>query len=138
MNIYRFVSIVLVFLFAVTGLLFLFIPDQVLTLFNKFSPSLGMPESPVTGLSIYLILAVGYMYLVTVLAFLMYRHPENKYFPQLLAHAKVASSLLSLALFLLHAHYLIYLANFVIDGVIGAIVIALYARTERLIQWASY
>ena len=138
MKIYRLVSIILMFLFAVTGLLFLIIPDQILTLFNNFSTPLGMPESPVTGLNFYLILAVGYMYLVTVLAFLMYRHPENKYLPQLLAHAKIASSLLSLALFLSHAHYLIYLVNFVIDGVIGAVVIMLYIRIRRLTQWAFY
>ena len=134
MKIYRLASMILMFLFAVTGLLFLFFPDQVLTLFNTFSASLGMPESPVTGLNFFLILAVGYMYLVTILAFLMYRHPENKYFPQLLAHAKIASSLLSLALFLLHAHYLIYLANFVIDGFIGAAVTVLYVRMGRLTQ----
>ena len=138
MKIYRPVSLILMCLFAVTGLLFLFIPGQVLTLFNHFSIPLGMPASPVTGLSFYLILAVGYMYLVTVLAFLMYRHPENKYFPQLLAHAKIASSLLSLAFFLLHAHYLIYLANFVIDGFIGAAILILYFKAGRLAQWASY
>jgi len=138
MKIYRLVSIILMFLFAVTGLLFLFIPDQVLTLFNNFSASLGMPESPVTGLNFYLILAVGYMYLVTVLAFLMYRNPENRYFPQLLAHAKIASSLLSLALFLLHAHYLIYLVNFIIDGFIGVVVTVFYIKMGRTASWASY
>jgi hypothetical protein len=136
MKIYRPVSIVLMLLFAVTGLLFLFIPGQVLNLFNGVSASLGMPQSPVTGLSFYLILAVGYMYLVTVLAFLMYRHPENKYFPQLLAHAKIASSVLSVTLFLLDAYYLIYLANFVIDGFIGALVAILYFKQGKVVRWA--
>jgi hypothetical protein len=136
MKIYRPVSIVLMLLFAVTGLLFLFIPGQVLSLFNDISSSLGMRQSPVTGLSFYLILAVGYMYLVTVLAFLTYRHPENKYFPQLLAHAKIASSVLSLALFLLDAHYLIYLANFIIDGFIGAFVLVLYFKQGKVVRWA--
>lgn len=132
MKIYKLVSVILMFLFAVTGLLFLFIPDQVLTLFNNLSYSLDMPESPVAGFGFYLILAVGYMYIVTALAFLMYRHPENRYFPQLLAHAKIASSLLSLALFLLHNHYLIYLANFLIDGFIGAVVTMLHIKMRRL------
>ena len=132
MKIYRLVSVILMFLFAVTGLLFLFIPDQVLTLFNNLSYSLDMPESPVAGFGFYLILAVGYMYIVAALAFLMYRHPENRYFPQLLAHAKIASSLLSLALFLLHNHYLIYLANFLIDGFIGAVVTMLHIKMRRL------
>ena len=137
MKIYRLVSIILMFLFAVTGLLFLFIPDQVLTLFNNFSSFFKMPESPVNGFNFYVILTVGYMYLVTVIAFLMYRHPENKYLPQLLAHAKIASSFLSLAFFLLQAHYLIYLVNFVIDGVIGIAVIILYIKMGRLALWVS-
>jgi divalent metal cation (Fe/Co/Zn/Cd) transporter len=138
MKIYRLVSFIFMSLFAVTGLLFLLVPDQVLNLFNNYSDSLGLPESPVTGSRFYLILAVGYMYVVTVLAFLMYRHPENGDFPLLLAHAKIASSLLSLALFLFHAHYLIYFVNFVIDGVIGVIVTVLYLKKGRLGQWASY
>ena len=138
MKFYRLIALVLAISFAVTGLLFLFIPDQVLILFNTISDPLGMPVSPVTSWSFYLILAVGYMYLVTVLAFLMYRYPENKYFPQLLAQAKIASSLLSLALFLFHAHYLIYLANFIIDSTIGAVVVTLYVIQGRLVQWASY
>jgi hypothetical protein len=138
MKFYRLIALVLAISFAVTGLLFLFIPDQVLILFNTISDPLGMPISPVTSWSFYLILAVGYMYLVTVLAFLMFRYPENKYFPQLLAQAKIASSLLSLALFLFHAHYLIYLANFIIDSAIGAAVVTLYVIQGRLVQWASY
>ena len=93
-----------------------------------------MPGSPATGFSFYLILAVSYMYLVTVLAFFMYRHPGNKYFPQLLAHAKIASSILSLGLFLFHAHYLIYLTNFIVDGFIGALVMTLYIKMKRLTQ----
>jgi hypothetical protein len=136
MKMYKTVSIILMLLFAVTGLLFLAIPDRVLGLFNDFSGMFNMPEAPLTGFNFYLILAVGYMYLVTLLAFLMYRHPENKYFPQLLAHAKIASSLLSLGLFVFHAHYLIYLANFVIDGVIGALVVTLYIIMGRRSKWA--
>jgi hypothetical protein len=88
----------------------------------------------VSGWSFYLILAVGYMYLVTVLAFLMFRHPENRYFPLLMVHAKLASSLLSLALFLLQAHYLVYLANFIVDGMIGIAVLALYLKS-RSSEW---
>jgi hypothetical protein len=138
MKTYRFISLLLAFLFAITGLLFLLIPDRVLALFNDFSAALGMHESPVAGWHFYLILAVGYMYLVTFLAFSMYRHPKNKYFPQLLTHAKLASSLLSLALFLLHAHYLIYLANFLVDGAIGVTVTILYLKMGRAAEWASY
>jgi hypothetical protein len=105
--------------FAVVGLVFLFIPDQVLGLFNYAANYLGMPLSPVQGVNFYLILAVAYMYMVTLLAWLMYRHPLVKCYPFLLAHAKLASSALSLYLFLIHQPYLIYIVNSVIDGGIG-------------------
>jgi hypothetical protein len=131
MKVYRPLSLVLMLVFAATGLLFLFFPDNVLTLFNTISSGWGMAQSPVTGSSFYLILATGYMYLVTILALLMFRHPENRYFPLLLINAKMASSGLSLALFLLQAHYLVYLANFAVDGAIGAAVLMLYLRARR-------
>jgi hypothetical protein len=118
-------------LFAITALLFLAIPDKVLVLFNHFSPSLGMPLTPVIGHNFYLILTAGYMYLVTILAFLMFRHPEERIYSLLLTHAKIASSIFSLAFFLLHEHYLIYLANFIIDGFIGLVAGALYFKTRQ-------
>jgi hypothetical protein len=135
MKIYKSISLLLTVLFAATGLIFLFIPDRVLTLFNTLAASLNMAQSPVTGFNFYLILAVGYMYLVTVLAFLMFKNPRNKTFPVLLAHAKLASSILSLAFFLIQAHYLVYLANFIVDGVIGAVVLILYLKMRRS-EWA--
>ena len=134
MKIYKSTSLILMLLFAVTGVLFLVIPDKVLILFNTLSSSWGMLQSPVSTWSFYLILTVGYMYLVTILAFLMFKHPDNRYFPLLLTHAKLASSILSLALYLLQAHYLIYLANFIIDDVIGIIVLSLYLKMRRT-EW---
>jgi hypothetical protein len=65
----------------------------------------------------------------------MFKHPENHYFPLLLIHAKLVSSILSLALFLLQAHYLIYLANFIVDGIIGLVVSILYLKMRRT-EWA--
>jgi len=128
---YRAVSLVLALLFAMTGVLFLGFPDAAIAFFNTLSPSFGMPQATASGRDFYLILAVGYMYLVTILAFSMFRHPVNRLFPMLLAHAKLASSILSLILFLLQAHYLIYLANFAIDGVIGIVVLTMYLRMRR-------
>jgi len=136
MRFYRSISLMLMILFAATGIIFLSIPDRVLILFNTLSGVLGTQRAPLDGWSFYLILAVGYMYLVSILAFLMYKRPENRYFPLLLTHAKLASSVLSLALFLLHANYLIYLANFVVDGVIGSVVLVLYLKTRRTV-WVS-
>ena len=135
MRIYKSISLTLMVVFAATGIIFLSIPDRVLTLFNTLSVFPGMQSTPLNGWDFYLILAVGYMYLATVLAFLMFRRPDVHYFPLLLVHAKLASSILSLAFFLLQAHYLIYLANFVVDGVIGVLVLILYLKMRRT-EWA--
>ena len=132
---YRNASFVLMLLFAITGILFLGLPDKVLAFFNALSPTFAMPQSPLVGWNFFVILTAGYMYLVTVLAFLMFKHPENRYFPLLLMQAKLVSSFLSLALFVAQAHYLIYLVNFLIDGVIGAGVLALYLKMRRT-EWA--
>jgi hypothetical protein len=134
MKMYRATSLTLTILFAITGILFLGIPDKVIAFINTFSSSLGMLQAPIIERNFYLILAVGYMYLVTTLAFLMFRHPENHYFPLLLTHAKIGSSILSLALFLLHAHYLIYLVNFIIDGLIGIAVLTIYMKMRKM-EW---
>jgi len=131
MSTYRMLSLLLMLAFASTGVLFLVDPDAAIGFFNGFLPSFGLPQAPYNGWDFYLILAVGYMYVVTVLAFMMFRHPENRSFPMLLAHAKLASSLLSLALFLLHARYLIYVANFAVDGLIGVVVLLLYLRMRQ-------
>jgi hypothetical protein len=135
MKTYKAISLVLMLLFAGTGILFLAIPDKVMGFFNTLSSAFGMLQSPETGWNFYLILAVGYMYLVTILAFLMFRHPDNRQFPLLLVHAKLASSILSLAFFLIQASYLVYLANCLIDGVIGVVVLTLYLKMRQR-AWA--
>jgi hypothetical protein len=136
MRLYRVVSFVLMLAFAATGLLFLLSPNAAPAFFNSLSPRFGMPAAPLHGPGFYLILAAGYMYVVTVLAFLMYRRPEEPAYPLLLTHAKLASSLLSLAFFLLHAHYLVYLANFIVDGIIGLGVAILSGKTRKSL-WAG-
>jgi hypothetical protein len=131
MKIYKSASFGLMLVFAAVGIIFVSIPDKVLSFFNTLSSFVGMVQSPVAGWNFYLILATGYMYLVTILAFLMFRHPDNREYPLLLTHAKLASSIVSLALFVLNAHYLIYLANFIMDGAIGILVLTLSAKMRR-------
>ena len=126
MKYYRKISAALAILFAITCLIFLFIPNEVLSFFNALSGSAGMKETPLNGLGFYLILAVGYMYLVTLISLLMYKYPKNRFFPLLLANGKLASSLLSLYMFISHQPYLIYLVNFLVDGAIGSGVLILY------------
>jgi hypothetical protein len=130
---YRRISLGLAIVFAGTGLLFLFIPGTVLLLFNELSISFGLQSSPVEGINFYLILAVGYMYIVTMLAWLMYREPENRSFPVLLMNAKTASSVLSFVFFFAVSHALIYLVNGIVDGLIAAGVILMYKMQKRTI-----
>ena len=124
MRLYKLFSLTATAIFAVVGLIFLFFPDSALIFFNSISGYFGLPQVPLQGTGFYLVLTSAYMYLVTLIAFLMYRYPEQRIYPFLLAHGKLASSIISICLFLMHQPYLIYLANFAIDGFIG--IAALY------------
>ncbi len=108
--------------FAVVGIIFLAIPDKVLAAFNWLAAGIDWPLSPADGHTLYLALAVGYMYAVTLLAWKLARHPGERVYPSLLVHAKAASAVVCLGLFAIQGHYLLYLANFVVDGAIAAFV----------------
>lgn len=131
MNNYKIISITLAVIFAIVGLLFLIASDGVLSFFNFISGKIGMRKAPLNYSGFYLILAVGYMYLVTIIAWLMFKHPMNKYFPMLLANAKLASSFLSLFMFIAGHPYLICLVNFIVDGCIGLIALVFYFRLKK-------
>jgi hypothetical protein len=130
-RIYRFTALAGAIIFAAVGIVFLTLPDGVLAFFNSLSEPLGFPTSSAQGKGFFLALAAGYMYLVALLAFLMYRHPDNRTYPFLLAHGKLASAVLSLYLFLTHGAFFIYLANSIIDGLIGVAALAGYFRMRR-------
>ncbi len=131
MKAYKIFSLILAVVFAVVGLTFLLIPDRVITLFNDLSSSVGMTTVPVVGYNFYLILAVGYMYLVTILAFLMYRYPKNTVYPLLLCHGKIATAALSVLILFLHKPSMLYLGNGIVDGGIGIAVLVIYLRKKR-------
>ncbi len=120
-------------IFALVGLIFLFMTNGVLIFFNTISQHLGMLPAPAAGINFYLVLAVAYMYLVTLLAYLMYRHPENKQYLVLLINAKAASSILSIFLFIFHQPYLIYIANAVVDGSIAVFLLLFFLKLRRII-----
>jgi hypothetical protein len=120
MRLYRAAALAMTAGFVIVGVLFLAVPDGVLTFFNRLSGPLRLPEAPPLGHPFFLVLASGYMYLVSLLAWLMFRHPENRMFPLLLAQGKLVTSLLSLIFFIFHRPFLICLANFFIDGLIAA------------------
>ena len=132
LRLYRLVSLALAVAFAAVGLVFLFLPGGVLEFFNRLSPPLGLAPAPVHPGSFFPILAVAYMVLVTSLAGLMFSRPGNPLLPLLLAQGKFASSFLSLFFFFGRAPYLVCLANAVIDGGIGVLVLWLYFQQKKL------
>lgn len=93
-----------------------------------------MVPSPVIGVNFYVVLAVAYMYLVALLAFLMYKYPQNMYFPLLLANGKLASSLLSLYIFSVHQPSLIFVINCFVDGLIGLAALIFYRKIKKTVQ----
>jgi hypothetical protein len=126
---YRAFSLGMAVIFAAVGAIFVLMPREMLGFFNVVARRLGMAEGPAER-SFFVALAGGYMYVVTVLAWLMYRAPREKVYPLLLSQAKLASSILSLALFALQAPWLVYLVNGIVDGALGLIVLALYFRVK--------
>lgn len=130
---YKIGSLTLSIIFGIVGIMFLVIPAQVVSFFNAMSISYGLPASPTQGASFFLILAVAYMYLVSMLAFMMYRNPENSSLPVLLINAKSASSVVSVLLIIVHGACLIYIVNAITDGSIALGVFLLSRKIrERL------
>ncbi|HEX7502150.1 MAG TPA: hypothetical protein VF451_01915 [Acidobacteriota bacterium] len=129
-GIYRLAGLAMAATFAGVGLVFLFLPERVLVFFNRLSPP-GFSPAPVQPGSFFPILAVAYMVLVTGLAWQMYRKPGNPVFPLLLAQGKLASSILSLYFFFTRAPYLVCLANAVVDGAIGGLVLWLHSLQKK-------
>jgi hypothetical protein len=120
-------------IFFIVGLIFLSIPGKVLDFFNTLSGYLGMIPSPVIDVNLYVVLAVAYMYLVALLAFWMYKHPENSDFPLLLANGKFASSLISFYAFFVHQPYLIFVVNGIVDGLIGLAAMIFYRKIKKTV-----
>ena len=129
-RLYRVASLSMAVTFAVVGLIFLVAPGSVTAAFDALSLRAGLATVGATA-GFYLILAVAYMYLVTVLAGWMYLRPANPTLPVLLINAKAASSLLSFGVFAFGAPALIYLANGIIDGLIAVGVWLLYREMQR-------
>jgi hypothetical protein len=127
----KMMGLFLAVVFAAVGLIFLLAPGGVLRFFNSISRPLGMGQAPEVEYQFYLILAVAYMYTVTLLAWLMFRQPQNKAYPLLLTQAKLASALFSFCLFFFVQPFLIYLANGIIDGAIGLVVLVVYLKMRQ-------
>jgi hypothetical protein len=127
---YNIAYLALAAIFAVVGGIFLLIPESMLSFFNGVARRLGMIEGP-TGPSFFGALAGAYMYVVTALAWLMYRRPGERIYARLLGQAKLASAALSFLLFALQSPWLIWLVNGLVDAALGVLVLAMSARMGR-------
>jgi hypothetical protein len=122
-------ALALVVTFAAVGAIFLFLPGGTLAFFNALSARWGMVQGPAEG-SFFVVLAAAYMTVVTVLAWRLYRSPGDRASARLLVQAKLASSVLSLAVFALSARWSILLVNGLVDGALGLAVWAAYLRKK--------
>ena len=131
---YRVVSFILAAAFGVVGLAFLFLSSDVLALFNELAAAAGFERTETEAHQFYVILSAAYMYVVTLLAALMYLQPGNVTYPRLLINAKAASSILSFLVFFLAAPVFICLVNGIIDGLIAVLVISMDRGVRRVSQ----
>lgn len=127
-KVYRAASAVLCATFALVGAIFLLAPDLVLRFFDGWSARLGLDTFDAPADPFFLVLAVAYMCVVTGLAWSMYRNPRDAWSARLLAHAKMASSALSFAVFLMRERHLVLLLNGVVDGAIAVLVVLMWKR----------
>lgn len=120
-------ALALAAVFAVVGAIFLFLPGGTLAFFNSLSERLGLAWGPAEG-SFFVVLAAAYMAVVTVLSWRMFRAPEDRAYPRLLVQAKLASSVLSFAVFAFSRRWLILLVNGLVDAALALAVWAVYLR----------
>jgi hypothetical protein len=134
MKMYKPLSLTGAVLFAVCALFFLASPNKVYHFFNSISIYLGMQRTPAAHRGFFHIYTAGYFYMTAAVAFLMFRSPQNRHYPALLANGSLAVSVLSLFLFLINKPYLIYIAGFAANGIIGGLAVAGFAKIKKNIS----
>lgn len=120
--------------FAVVGILFIATPDGVLHRLDQLGNLIGsFPSAPRSGEKLWLGLAFAYMTVITGIA-LVVSTDVARYRPFLLvlAAGKAASSLAAGAFFAFHSNVFVYLVNFVVDGSLVALTLALWAISAPL------
>jgi len=120
--------------FAVVGILFIAVPSGVLETISDVGGWLGNgTRAPHTQEDLWLALAFAYMVAITGIC-LVAQADVVRYRPLLLllAAGKTASSLGSLAFFLIDERVFIYLLNFLVDGSLALLSLWLYALVGRI------
>lgn len=120
--------------FAVVGVLFIAVPSGVLDVISDVGEWLGNEtRAPHTQEDLWLALAFAYMVVITGIC-LVAQADVVRYRPLLLvlAAGKTASSLGSLAFFLIDQHVFIYLLNFLVDGFLALLALWLWSLAGRV------
>ncbi len=124
--------------FGVTGTAFFVFPDGTIDVLNASGRLLGLPDAPHLAHRFWLGLGVAYMAVVTVLAAQIAAAPTARRLLMIpLATGKLVSSLTCLGYFLFDQFYFIYLANFLIDGFLAALVFWTWRQTDPLARDGS-
>jgi nitric oxide reductase large subunit len=120
--------------FAVVGILFVAVPSGVLDVISDVGEWLGNEHrAPHTRQYLWLALAFAYMVVITGIC-LVAQADVVRYRPLLLvlAAGKAASSLASLAFFLIQDEVFIYLLNFLVDGLLALLSLWLWVLAGRV------
>jgi len=120
--------------FAVVGVLFVALPDQVLDALSDVGEWLGNDtRAPGTGARLWLALSFAYMLAIAAIC-LVAQADVARYRPLILILfvAKASSSLAALAFFLFDERVFAYLLNFLVDGALAAAAVWLWALAGRV------
>ena len=90
-----------------------------------------MLHTPVKDIGFFYIYTIGYFYIMAALSFLMFRNPESRHYPVILANGSFAVSILSIAMFLIHKPYLIYAASLIANGIIGILALSGSSKMKK-------
>lgn len=120
--------------FALVGILFIAVPNEVLDTITDLGDSLGdFTAAPHGDEQLWLALAFAYMVVITGIC-LLAQADVVRYRPLLLVltAGKAASSLASLAFFLFDQDVFIYLLNFLVDGFLAVAALWLWSLSGRV------
>ena len=120
--------------FAVVGILFIAVPSGVLDVISDVGEWFGNDtRAPHTQEDLWLALSFAYMVVITGIC-LVAQMDVVRYRPLLLVltAGKTASSLGSLAFFLIDEHVFIYLLNFLVDGFLALLSLWLFSLAGRI------
>lgn len=115
--------------FALVGAIFLLFPNGTVRTINATGAIFGVfSPAPQSDLRFWLSLAVSYMALVTVLAWLIQQDPRRyRHLMPILAIGKSSSSITCLWFFLFSSPTFLYLLNFLVDGSITIVVLGCHS-----------